>query len=898
MLHRFSVSCLALSLLFGIAAAADAQSLKPVDLRCEYLKNPLGVPQKPRLSWKLQAADADAKNLKQTAYQIILTDKSREITITAANEKQPSDLQSCTLDIPPGAWTWEVTVWDQDGKPATSKPAEFVRLPDSSENSSDAFPPAAKWISGADSDTAPWLRKTMDIAEVPPLAVIYVASFGYHEVYVNGQKVDDSVLAPAVSNLQMRVMSVPYDITKLLKPGKNTVGIWLGHGWAGWDQWINVRKEGEHIGRLPHGPAVKAYIGVLTGGSSFKPLAETGTDWKFAPSCYSKTGKFGVFNFGGEIYDARKNNPDWSSPSFDDSGWQAAVEVKNVAPETAISPQLVEKNRTVSEFPAVKIEKTGDKQYRVDMGKVYNGWLQIPFTGKAGDIITLKFTDRDLPDGGEKEGILAYGQEDRIILSGDPAKDIFQNKFNYRTFRWVTIEGTDTLPPPEKFTGKLIRTGYEADTTFECSEEMLNKIYKMLLHSYECLTLGGYIVDCSHRERLGYGAEGQASMECGMMNFDQAALYRHWAGSWRDVQMKDGRMPNTAPQTWGGGGPAWRIIGITLPWEHYRHYGDERVLAENYGMIKKHLSMLEDRIVKEPDHIIPVFTHDKYHYIGDWYSSLDIDPPQGGRPIPHLLRQVFTNCYTIYGFQKGAAVAGSLGETEDAKKFRQVAEDLQKATHKAFYNAGKGEYGGFKEQTYLSVPLLTGVVPGDLTKTVQDALIENITVTQTGHLTTGVLGSYLQEKYLNQIGRDDLIAEWMKQKKDKPSFGFFLENGLTTVPEAMNIYGSGSRCHTSFLSYGAWFINAFAGIQPDAEQPGFKHFFVKPGAVKSAGWVKASHQTPYGKIDVAWKNADGKFRLDVSVPPNTTATVCLPDGRKEEIGSGRYHFEVLSEDIH
>jgi alpha-L-rhamnosidase len=88
-----------------------------------------------------------------------------------------------------------------------------------------------------------------------------------------------------------------------------------------------------------------------------------------------------------------------------------------------------------------------------------------------------------------------------------------------------------------------------------------------------------------------------------------------------------------------------------------------------------------------------------------------------------------------------------------------------------------------------------------------------------------------------------------------------------------------SLCHSSYLYVGTWFIEGLAGIKSDLNHPGFKHFIVKPGIVddSSMKWVKAHHDSIYGRIVSNWRiDNDRTLTLNVTVPPNTTATLYLP----------------------
>ncbi|MDR3328533.1 MAG: hypothetical protein LBS63_00285, partial [Prevotellaceae bacterium] len=83
------------------------------------------------------------------------------------------------------------------------------------------------------------------------------------------------------------------------------------------------------------------------------------------------------------------------------------------------------------------------------------------------------------------------------------------------------------------------------------------------------------------------------------------------------------------------------------------------------------------------------------------------------------------------------------------------------------------------------------------------------------------------------------------------------------------------------------------GIQLDESQPGFRHFFIKPQANKNIGWVKGNYHSINGNIEVSWTNKDNAFALSVSVPANTEATVVMPDGKTQKVGSGKHEFKTL-----
>jgi alpha-L-rhamnosidase len=924
LLPRHAASTLtAVAALLASAIAAAAQ-LTPQNLRCESMDNPSGIDtRQPRLSWTLAAADPAARNQRQTAVQILVAssrakldanigdiwDSSRLPTaeqatllgeasnanaaaLASANASAASNVPAPAALTSGATYHWKARAWDQDNRPSPwSAPATWVAgLLDPAEWR------AAHWIgqperinvndkASGPTKTTRWFRKNLDLTTPPPAATVHIGSFGYHELYVNGTRVGDSVLDPAVSRLTRRIYYRTYDIAPHLRPGKNTIAVWLGQGWAAWTNWSTYGTALDSP--IKHGPAFIAVVRDNTGAN----LATTDATWKTAPANLAAHNQWMWAAFGGEKLDATAAVPDWNTTTFDDAPWHPATILTATEP-VRLTAHLVQPNRVIRQFAPVAIAPIpGLKDaWRVDFGQNYTGWVRLPLVGPAGTQVTLRYSERYNPKKPTKD-LTNFSQVDHITLSGDPARDIFENRFNYHQFRWLTIEGLPAQPDITTFTAKQIRTAYAPASTFASSDPDLDKIHALARHTYESLTLGGYIVDCSHRERGGYGAEGQASMETGMYNYDQAALLRKWAGDWGDMLHPNGDLPHCAPTYWGGGGPAWKMASINIPWAAYTHYGDPRVLAENYPTMRAHLAFVQKQIDGNPDKVFPGYGGSVWNNIGDWYAANRVDPPRNQRLNEPLIktRQFFANCFTLHTLDNIARAAAALGNTEDAAHYTARATALRAAVHKKFYDPAIGY--ARKDQTYLAFALLANIPPPHIRPLIEAALEKDIRETQEGHITSGVLGTYMQLKHLTQTGRSDL-AHLLITQPGVPGWKHFLERGDTTLPEVWNpekapAYGQ-SLAHSSFISVGSWFIEGLAGIRVDPANPGFSHFFVSPGATDQVEWVRATHDTARGPIAVQWKHdkapaaaaaADkisGAFHLDVTVPPNATATIRIP----------------------
>jgi len=845
-----SLSEKALTVLFCCTASfCMAASMGVTTLRCEYLENPLGIDiSQPRLGW---VVEAEARSQQQTAYRVLVASSAE---ILNADQGDLWDSGPCksdrTIHIAYGGselqtrtrYFWKVRVWDKDGTPsAWSKPAMWSAGLSLGNNPPKGL--AARWIgSGSSFEADPWLRKSFELTEQPNDAFAYVASIGFHELFVNGKKVGDSVLAPSISDLSRRARYVTYDITPYLQKGQNAIALWLGAGWAKWEHY-----------RVADKPLVMAEIDVSLPDGMTASLS-TDKTWKVHPSSTTLMGAWKPGQYGGEHIDTRKHLPDWNTAGFDDSEWASA---KTYAPELKLSAEKIEPNRKMATLEPVGIEEVQPGIYRVDMGRNFSGWTEMHFWGEPGKKIELSFSEH--PDGS-----INYNLQSACTLD-DRGRGIFRNRFNYSSGRWITISGLSQPPDLAEIKGYVIHNDYRRTGKFECSNPLLNQINDTVLWTFESLSLGGYVVDCPHRERMGYGGDAHATMEMALNHYGMGAFYTKWIEDWRDVQKPDGDLPYTAPTHWGGGGPAWSGICVTLPWAMYERYADQRILEETYPTMQRWIAFLE---TQSRDNML-VKWGGNWDFLGDWVPPRDSD--EEGR-VDEYSTLFFNNCYYLYNVKRVAEIADLLGRGNEAEAYRKKAEKIRKAVHQEFFNPKNNTYANGTE-LYMALPLLVGLTPENLREPVMKALEDEILIAQTGHVDTGIHGTYFLIKLLTELDRSDLIFE-MASKRDYPSWGYMLEQGATTIWE--NWTGDISLLHSSFLSIGAWFIEGVAGIRVDPQQPGYKHFIIKPNVVGDITWAKGELHSIHGKIVSDWKLEDGTFTLNLTIPVNTTATVHIP----------------------
>ncbi len=872
-------------------------AFRPCALRTEYRVEPLGIDTAvPRLSWELIPLVANARGLRQTAWQILVATTRKALTLGEADLWVSSETESS-----------ETVHVDYAGRALRSRLRCWwcVRCRDQSGDWSEWSEPAswtmgllepreweAKWIGTGESlekgepvracnNTLAdaWLRRTIELEAKPTRATAFVASVGFHELYVNGVKAGAAVLVPNVTDNSKRARYVAYEIGTLLQAGKNVIGIWLGTGWSIFPKFVTADK--------PRAPIVLGQFDIECEGATVRRVITDAT-WKTHASPSMLLGSWDFKDFGGELYDANKDVPNWSERSLDDESWRPAVEY---APKIAVSADNAEGNERIEELRSLAVQRMDDS-YRFDLGRNFAGWIELKFRGEPGDRIEIQFSER-------ADRAMTHELRSAYIV-GPAGEGVFRNRFNYGVGRWITVSGLRESPRLDDLRGWLVRPGYARAAHFSCSLPLLNDIYRTALWTFENLTLGGYVVDCPHRERMGYGGDAYATTLTGLAAYRLGAFYTKWSEDWRDVQGRtptwgvgipvgqagadgheEGNIPYTAPTYWGGGGPAWSGFCVYLPWEVYRRYGDERILRANFATIERWLAFLE---TKAEGTLLERYGG-LWDFLGDWMwpDAQDVN----GDTRETLF---FNNCYWIYNLDTGARIAGIVGRPDLQKRWERRAEDVRAAVHAEFFNPSDASYvNGF--QAYLAIALFAKVPPRELRPAVWRRLEHEILVVRGGHIHAGITGGSVLFQLLMESGRDDLILA-MVNRADPPSWGAMLRSGATTFWEAWSAR-SDSWLHSSFLFVGAWFIHGVLGLQIAPDEAGFGRFVVRPGLLNGRDLDRAEgyYDSVRGRIEIAWRRQGGELELDLVVPPNTRATVYLPVGDPAVLREGGHELE-------
>jgi alpha-L-rhamnosidase len=693
-----------------------------------------------------------------------------------------------------------------------------------------------------------WMRQVMKLTRVPETFEIEIVCLGYYELYVSGRQVGDEPLAPSISKLDRRGFAIKHDVSKLLQQGENCIGIWCSSGWY-----------------LPHqfevhqGATPLLGLRVLSDG---KALEQSGAQWLCRHSNRYITGPWQWNNFGGEWVDARSALPNWNHTDCDTGNWRPCYAV--ATPKIKVSRRTCPPNRIGEVYTAKAVRQLSDGRYEVDFGTCLSGWVDIKFGHlPVGRAVMMRFYD--LPADNDRKKDHSYKQYSVYHAAGDGA-DRFTNKFNYAGFRYVTIKGLDEPPDLKNMRAMLVECAMDRAGRFECSNKLYNQIHEMNLQTLRCLDLGGYSVDCPHRERNGYGADGQTALPAYLYQFQSQSFLHKWLIDWCDVyEPETGRIAHCAPTLHRQHSPAWGGIVAPLAWSLYLQFGDRKALDIARPVILGYCRFLQAGV---RDGVL------RAESLGGSFHA-DWVPPRRGmdsRNKPDQpMRELFNSCYLVYVWQIFIKVCGALGQGDDMAEANRGIADLRKGIHREFYDAKAGLYL-MPEQIYQAMPLLTGVVPTDLRPGVHKKLIDLIKQ-RDWHVDTGLPGTTLLLDYLMQSDEHEVIAKILNARA-YPSWGYMIAQGATTIWEQWN--GFWSQIHSCFAGPAEWFYRGLAGIRPDESHPGFKSFILAPAFVATVDAIDASYESAQGRIESLWQRKANQISWHIAIPKQTKARVHVP----------------------
>ena len=845
--------------------AAEVQNL-----RCEYLANPLGIDVcVPRLSWILQS---DQRGEKQTAYQVLVASTPGLLAKDAGDRwdsgKISSD-QSIQVEYAGKpvqsrmACYWKVRVWDKDGKASYwSQPALWSMGLLKSEDWQ------AKWIgldevqtTNGNSTSLPvrYLRREFQVDKKIVKATTYVCGLGFFDLFLNGKKVSDHVMDPALSDYHKAVYYLTFDVTSFIQKGANAIGVMLGNGrfFA-----PRIKKPATTVSYGYPTLLLQTEV-VYADGTTSQIVSDE--SWKLTTNGPIRSNN----EYDGEEYDARMEIAGWNRAGFDDAKWQNAKDVES--PGGVLKAQMMEPMRVTQTIKPVAVTNPKPGVFIFDMGQNFYGTVRLNARGPKGTQIRMNSAYSLKPDGTLKTADNRSAKATDVYTLKGEGKEVWNPEFKGQGFRRVQMTGFPDTPTADNLEGLVIHTDTEPVGEFECSNDLINRIHQAMRWGMR-MFLRSAPLDPDRDERQAWMGDPAKDAESEAFNFNVAPFYSKWMDDVRISQRTNGTIPDVAMYWTWGQGVEWASVFTIIPDWFVDFYGDRHVAETNYSAMKTWV--LAMRQYEQPDGTLKGTSY------GDWCDASTMDKaPKDKKDKGSTPRELVSTAYHYHNCRIMERLAGQFGKDDDQRLFAKMAEKLKAAFNKKFLDPETYVYQGGTQCGYV-LALAFRLAPAEQRNAIINNLVDDILIKNNGHLSVGLIGMQWLMQTLTDIGRPD-VAWTIATQTTRPSWGYMISKGATTIWERWDCdtRDPGMNSEALLIQAGnldAWFYQTLAGINYDRQSPAFKHVTIAPKPVGDLKWVKAHFDSPYGRIVSNWKREGMNLAMEVTVPANTSANVCVP----------------------
>lgn len=851
-----------------------------IDVRFDHLNgNTLGIGNaRPRLSWRIVSA---AQNWQQAAYEIALYDGdgTRQATTGRVSSADSIHLpwpfpplqsrQQCSV---------RVRVYDQHDQPSewsepasvevgllakTDWQAQFI-TPDWDEDTSQPQP-------------APLLRRAFAVRPNLKHARLYISALGVYEANINGQAVGDAVLAPGWTVYSERLRYHTFDVTDLLDEGNNVLGALLGDGWYRGRLGFHGGQRNIYGDRL----ALLAQLELVYADGSAERIL-TDEKWR------ATTGAIRASDlYDGETYDARLERTGWSMPDYDARDWAGVRPVAHDF-DTLIAPTTPLVRRIEEITPhAILTSPTG--RTIVDFGQNIVGRVRIVVEGEAGHTVTLRHAEV-LENGGLGIRPLRLAKAtDHYTLRGD-GRETYEPHFTFHGFRYVEVENWPGELRPDAITAIVLHSDMVQSGTFSCSDPLLNQLHANIIWGMR----GNFLdvpTDCPQRdERLGWTGDIQVFAPTATYLYDVAGFLQSWLADLAADQAKlNGAVPHVVPDILSeGGAAAWGDAAVVVPWVLYQRYGDRTILADQFDSMTAWVDHIASKAGES-------YLWDTGFQFGDW---LDPTAPPERPGEARTAKEIVATAYFAYSADLVAQAATVLERPEAHAQYAALAKRV-KAAFARRYVTPDGRMMSDAETAYALAIVFELLESAEQRQHAGNRLAQLVKLSGY-HIRTGFVGTPLICDALCLTGHRDTAYQLLLQQ-ECPSWLYPVTMGATTVWErwdsmlpdgSINPGEMTSFNHYALGAVADWMHRTIGGIA--LGQPGYRHIEFAPQPGGQLTCCQTTLQTPYGKTACKWQIVDGMIELHVTVPPNCTATVHIPNTTLAPIpiGSGDYSWTV------
>lgn len=873
-----------------------------------------GTEEMPDFGWVLES---DGRNVRQKAYRLqISLDPSFSNAVFDSGKVESDEsahvrpegvnLRSCaTYHVRAKVWTEkEESDWAQ---------TRFVTaLIDQ--------PWQAKFISAETIDDwnnskGTYLRKEWKIVKPVREAFVCATALGVYELFINGKRVGQDVLAPGWTSYHKRLLYQTYEVTNLLRPGENAIGAMLGAGWfKGMMGFILERNNYGNRTALLLQMTVRYEDGT-------QDILLSDESWL---GCNSPVTFSEIYD--GERYDARLEQPGWNEPGFvpcpgqarptpkgkpardlwarpltdeekaaqrraaqeyrpADIAWRG-VETVNDHPQALVAQPSC-RVRVNEERPVKEIIVTPKGETVLDFGQNLTGWIRFRVKAKRGETVHIRCFETLDAQGNAYFANLRTAKAELIYTCRGDGEEVWNEHFSFQGFRYAKLEKWPCEVEKERFTALVVHSEMARTGAFCCSNELINRLEENIEWSLR----GNFLdipTDCPQRdERMGWTGDAQIFCRTAAFLRNVDCFYCKWLKDVAADQTEEGGVPHIVPNSlqfhkisdWllsqgTHSAAAWADVAVIAPWTLYLVYGDRRVLEEQFESMKKWIDFMRD-------HAQGNIWNYRLQF-GDWVA-LDAQEGSYFGATPNDLTCTAYFAYSTGLFVKACRV---LGKKEMAQEYQALYERIARTFRETFMD----ENGVMKVETQTAhiIALFFGLTPPEGRRGTVEGL-KRLIQKENGHLVTGFVGTPYFCHALSQNGATE-EAYALLLKEDFPSWLYQVKRGATTVWEhwdglkpdgTMWSADMNSFNHYAYGAIGDWLYRVVAGIDTDEERPGYKHSVLLARTGGGLDWAKGDFDSVYGRLSSSWQREGARVTRTMTVPVNTTSTIILEENAQD-----------------
>lgn len=725
---------------------------------------------------------------------------------------------------------------------------------------------------------APYIRKSF-VLDAFTDAHITISGLGFYDLYINGQKITKGLLAPYISNPDDIVYFDKYEISKYLVKGENVIGLILGNGMQ--------NCPGGYIWDFE---AAK-FRGAPKFSLKFEASLVNGEEYTFEADETFRTAPSPIFFDdlrAGNFYDATIEQEGWNKPYFNDSEWAFVkkaemprgefriCEADPIIISSEVKPVSIRKTKLFlrnnpGRAPETQIKFSDDEEgYLYDFGINTAGIVRLNINGKKGQQIRIQMCEfvnsknepsyqniHFCPNG--------YSQTDVYICKGEE-NEIYEPQFVYHGFRYAFVFGLSEEQATENLLTMLVaHSDIRERGKFTCSDDTMNKLGEMARRS-DLANFFYFPTDCPHREKNGWTGDAAVSAEHMLLTLTPEKSYREWLRNICKAQNDKGALPGIIPTAgWGfewGNGPAWDNVLTELCWQIYRMRGDLTPAIECKETIFRYVSYIAQQ--RDENGIVAIG-------LGDW-----LQPSRGaGEPTSPL--EITDTVISSYICRKSAKLFKAMNLPHHADFAEKIADELRDAVRKNYIDFGTMTVRSYC-QTSQAICIYYDIFNDSEKKEAGNVLLRLVEKAD-DHLDTGIIGLRVIFHVLSDLGRGDLAFK-MITRHDYPSYGFFIDQGLTSLPEDFRPRekwdNPESLNHHFFGDIVSWFIQRVVGLRVNPREMGVNDFDITPDYLKALSNAEAYYIAPAGKISVKWIREGAAVILTVDCPDEITGQIVLP----------------------